>query len=61
MLAGRKGTLEARHGGRLGAHAFGDRSLGQTCFLACLEQGIEKRCLITLDTFDLGAYARALH
>jgi len=61
MLAGGKGAFEAGDGRGLGSHTFGDLCLCETCFLAGLEQGIQKYRFFTLNALDLGADAGALH
>lgn len=61
MFARRVSTLQGRNRGGLGAHAFGHLSLSEACFLAGLEQRIEKSGFFALDTLDFRPDTGALN
>jgi len=61
MLACSERALQTSYRRSLRTHEFRNLSLCQTGLLARLEQGIQQNGLVSLNTFNFSAYARAAH
>jgi hypothetical protein len=61
MLACGQGSLEAGDSRGLRTHAGRKLRLGQACFVACFEQGIQQFALFAFNAIDFGGYAWAAH